>query len=375
MKNGELMKRKLIPLVSVVAVAVAALTALTGSATARRANDHGGWFGPGFFAQQTVVKGTVTAVNTSAGTFTATVDVMNQGFDGGHFFNGRGDDGNCQGWGPGFRDNNGFGGRFNGDQMTPPSTPATPTPMTTPTPGTVTITTNSSTKFDINGNTSATIANLAAGDRFIATFAPSTSQGTSSQGPGDEGNSVRRSHQDQGGSTSTVPTTPALEVIAESPPQLYAFVGTVTTAPTALPGSLSVTVSQSLPAGLFTGAQTFQIGSQTLVFGGSLAAFFGRSTSTPTISANDVVVGGEINMGGLTAAQVEANPLQVLVDFTSTTSTMTPSTTSTTMPVATAMAKHMKTASFNRAIKRLIKHHRTAHATHHAKAHTQHAKA
>ncbi|HEY2655796.1 MAG TPA: hypothetical protein VGI55_08405 [Solirubrobacteraceae bacterium] len=365
------MKRKLIPLASAVAVALAALTALAGNASAHKANDHGGWFGPGFFAQQTVVKGTVTAVNASAGTFTATVDVMNQGFDGGHFFNGRGDDGNSQGWGPGFRGNDGFGGRFYGDHMTPTTTTMTPstttmtTPTTTtPTPSTVTITTNSSTKFDVNGNTNATIANLAAGDRFIASFAASTSQGS-----GTEGNSVRRSHWDQGGST-TVPTTPALEVIAESPPQLYAFVGTVTTAPTALPGSLSVTVSQSLPAGLFTGTQTFQIGSQTLVFGGSLSSLFG---GTPTISSGDVVVGGEINMGGLTAAQVEANPLQVLVDFTSTTPSTSP--TSPTTPAATEMAKRMKTESFNRALKRLLKHHRRAHRAHHAKANQHHAKA
>lgn len=364
------MKRKLIPLVSVVAVVLAALTALAGNASAHRANDHGGWFGPGFFAQQTVVKGTVTAVNASAGTFTATVDVMNRGFDGGHFFNGRGDDGNCQGWGPGFRGNDGFGGRFHGDQMTPTTTMTTPstttmtTPTTTPTPSTVTITTNSSTKFDVNGNTSATISNLAAGDRFIASFAALPGQGS-----GNEGNSVRRSHSDQGGS-ATVPTTPALEVIAESPPQLYAFVGTVATAPTALPGSLSVTVSQSLPAGLFTGTQTFQIGSQTLVFGGSVSSLFG---GTPTISPGDVVVGGEINMGGLTAAQVEANPLQVLVDFTSTTSTT--KTPSTTTPAATEMAKRMKTESFNRAIKRLLKHHRKAQRAHHAKAHRHHARA
>lgn len=355
------MKRKLIPLVSVVAVALAALAALAGNATAHKAHHDGGLFGGQSLPHATVVKGTVTAVNASAGTFTATVDVMNEGFDGGHFFNGRGDDGNNQGWGPGFRASDGFGARFHADQMSPTSTP---------TSGTVTITTNSSTKFDVNGNTSATIANLAAGDRFIATFAPSTSQGMSSAGV--EGRSLRRSHWDQGGSTPTVPTTPALSVIAESPPQLYAFVGTVATTPTALPGSLSVTVSQSLPAGLFTGTQTFQIGSQTLVFGGSLAAFFGESASTPTISANDVVVGGEINMGGLTAAQVEANPLQVLVDFTTTTSSMSPSKASTTTPVATEMAKHMKTASFNRAIKRLVKHHAKAH---HAKAHTHHSRA
>jgi hypothetical protein len=241
-------------------------------------------------------------------------------------------------------------------------------------PNTVTITTNSSTRFDINGNTSATIANLAAGDRFIATFAALPGQGNSGQG--------MSGHHDGFGDhgVSAVPTTPALQVIAEAPPQLYAFVGTVATTPTALPGSLQVTVSSSLPAGLFTGAQTFQIGSQTLVFGGSMSAMLG---STPTISQGDVVVGGEINMGGLTAAQVEANPLHVLVDFTSASSATTAPTTPTTMtptmagtatPAATAMAKRLRTESFNRAIKRLLKHHRKAHRAHHAEAHHQHPK-
>jgi len=181
---------------------------------------------------------------------------------------------------------------------------------------------------------------------------------------------------------ASVPTTPALEVIAEAPPQLYAFVGTVATAPTALPGSLAVSVTQSLPAGLFSGTQTFMIGSQTLVFGGSLSSLFGM---TPAIASGDVVAGGEINMSGLTAAQVEANPLQILVDFTSTTAaptpttttpTTTPSTTMPTTPAATAMTKRLRTASFNRALKRLMKHHRAAkrthHAKHHAKAHRAH---
>jgi len=171
-------------------------------------------------------------------------------------------------------------------------------------------------------------------------------------------------------------------VIAEAPPQLYAFVGTVATAPTALPGSLTVNVSSSLPSGLFTGSQTFQVGSQTMIFGGTPSTMFG---SPPTISAGDVVVGGEINMGGLTAAQVEANPLQVLVDFTSapappsTTTTTTPTSTTPaatnpTAPAATAMAKIMRKASFNRALKRLMKHHRKTHRAHHAKTHRHHAK-
>ena len=363
------MKRKLIPLVSVVAVALAALTALAGSASAHKANDHGGWFGPGFFAQQTVVKGTVTAVNASAGTFTATVDVMNRGFDGGHFFNGRGDDGNCQGWGPGFRGNDGFGGRFHGDQMTPTTTTMTPstTTMTTPTtPSTVTITTNSSTKFDVNGNTSATIANLAAGDRFIASFAALPGQGS-----GNEGSSVRRSHWDQGGST-TVPTTPALEVIAESPPQLYAFVGTVATAPTALPGSLSVTVSQSLPAGLFTGTQTFQIG---------VADAGVRRLGQLTVRRDaDHFVGRRCRRRGNQHGRPDGGPSRGqpaagagglhehdVVDQRR---------PAHTTPAATEMAKRMKTESFNRALKRLLKHHRKAQRAHHAhQAHRHHAKA
>lgn len=373
------MKRKLIPVVSVVAVALAALTALAGTATAQKAH-HAGFFGGGFI-QETVVKGTVTAVDASAGTFTATVDVVQTegghgfGLGGGQFFKGPGNDGGSQGWGPGFRAsdgfrgiggfNGGFNGRFHNDQTS--TTPTTTTPTTpTPTPTTVTITTNSSTRFIVNGDDTATIANLAAGDRFIATFASLPTPPTMPPTPG-MSNSTRAAHHERlvGDQAASVPTTPALQVIAEAPPQLYAFVGTVTATDTTS-GTVTVNVTSSLPAGLFTGAQTFDVGPQTLVFGGTSTSLIGNVSN---ITVGDVVAGGEIGMGGETAAQVEANPLQVLVDFSTTAPSTSPTTTT---PAATAMFKDLRNAKLNRAVKRLMKHHRAAKRTHRAKHDAKH---
>jgi hypothetical protein len=186
------------------------------------------------------------------------------------------------------------------------------TTTTTPAPTTLTITTTSTTKFDVNGNSSATIANLATGQKVIVMLAaPVSATGTNT----------------------------ALAVFARSPQQLYAFVGTVSSTPAAGSTSLSVNVTSSLPSGVFTGAQTFTIGPSTLVIGGSAMAL----GSLSGVAANDVVAGGVIAPAGETAAQVEANPLAVVVDFTSTpTGTMT-----------AAKLKRMKTEALNRAVKML----------------------
>lgn len=360
------MNRKLISLVSVVAVALGLLVALAGTASAQQSrHDFGG--GPLPFFSQTVVKGTVTAVDATADKFTATVTdvdaVPGHHFGFGHpFFHGFGRffGGGSQG---GFGDS-GRGGllrsrHHGGFGWKPPTiptptttkptttTPTTTTPTTpapTPLPATETITVNSSTHFDINGNLDATIADLTAGAKFVAVFAGSRNE-----------------------SLSAVLATPALEVAAFSPPQLYAFVGTVTAADTTA-GTVTVNVTSSLPSGEFTGSQTFKVGPQTLVFGGTSTSLTG---SLSNVTVGDVVSGGEISAAGQTAAAVEANPLKVLVDFSS---AMTPpssssSSSSTTTPTATAMFKQLKSASFNKAVKKLEKRHRAAHHSAHRKAH------
>ena len=107
-----------------------------------------------------------------------------------------------------------------------------------------------------------------------------------------------RSHQTTTPSTTT-PT--ALTVIATSPPQLYAFVGTLSAAPAAGATSLSVgSITESLPSGLFTAPATFTVGPNTLVFGGSSMAI----GSVSGLASGDVVAGGVIGMAGETAAQV-----------------------------------------------------------------------
>jgi hypothetical protein len=170
----------------------------------------------------------------------------------------------------------------------------------------VTITTNSSTAITLDDATS-TLANLAAGDCFEATFAESGS-----------------------GSPSTALTGPALTVDARSKCHhhhhsrtLYAFVGTVTGTDTAA-GTVTVTVSNSTPSGLIApgSSATFTTDDNTLFFGGSI---FGggdeQGGSIGGITVGDVVAGGLHGDPSLTLAQVEATPLEILLDIPVGTST------------------------------------------------------
>jgi hypothetical protein len=168
------------------------------------------------------------------------------------------------------------------------------TPVSQGTPDT-TITTDTSTSITINGKADQPVSDLADGDTFTAVF-----DGT----PNDP--------------LSTITATPAISITAWTPPTpyaLYAFVGTVaaTTAPAGTtPGSISVTVTSSDPSGLFTGTDKFTVGPTTLVFGDSTSSLFG---SLSGVSVGDVVAGGLISQGGQTASAIEADPLQILVDF------------------------------------------------------------
>ena len=162
-------------------------------------------------------------------------------------------------------------------------------PMSDGTPDT-TITTDSSTQITVAGQTSP-VGNLAVGDYFTAVY----------DGTPDE-------------PLSTITSTPALSVDAWAPVQggsLYAFVGTVSSIDTS-GGSVSVNVTSSIPNGLFSGTDTFAVGSQTIVLGNSGSSLFG---SLSEVQTGDVVAGGLIAPGGESAGTVESSPLRVLVDF------------------------------------------------------------
>jgi hypothetical protein len=169
---------------------------------------------------------------------------------------------------------------------------------TLPTPTQVTITTDSSTKLLVNGKPGG-VSDLAAGNKFFALF---------NGFPWD--------------SIQTITSSPALFVIAHAPPtpkQVYGFVGTVTGVDTTN-SQVTVTVADSLPSSLVAigSSATFTVGPTTLILGGS-----STSTSTPHlfggslsgVQTGDIVAGAEIGPAGETATQVEAAPLNLLLDF------------------------------------------------------------
>jgi hypothetical protein len=185
------------------------------------------------------------------------------------------------------------------------------TPVSDGTPGTV-ITTDSSTQITIDGQSSS-VSNLAVGDYFTAVY----------DGTPDE-------------SLATITSTPALSVAAWVPLQgnsLYAFVGTVSGTDTTN-GTVTVNVTSSIPNGLFSGTDTFDVGSQTIVLGNSGSTLFG---SLANVTTGDVVAGGLIAPSGETASTVESSPLQVLVDFPQSSSS---SSTATTQQASIRRAEH-----------------------------------
>jgi hypothetical protein len=186
------------------------------------------------------------------------------------------------------------------------------------TAGTV-ITTDGSTAIKIDGRPSSA-GSLAVGDYFTAVYA----------GTPDE-------------SLSTITSAPALAVSVFAPVQadsLYAFVGTVSSTDTTT-GTVTVNVTGSTPNGLFSGTDTFDVGSQTIVLGNSGGTLFGSLTN---VAAGDVVAGGLIAPSGESASTVESTALGVLVDF--------PQSSSSSSSSTSAQAEK---ASIRRAERRAVK--------------------
>lgn len=214
-----------------------------------------------------------------------------------------------------------------------------------PTATQVTITTDSNTKLELDGK-SATISDLAAGQRFRAVFTGSPTD-----------------------SISTLVANPAVSVSARSAPKrhaLYAFVGAVTGTDTTA-GTVSVTVTASYPSGLVAGGSsaTFTVGSSTLVIGGSgTNGFFGGSLSN--VSTGDIVAGGLIGATGLTAAQVESTPLMLLLDLP-----LASSGTTTSASVRQAKASALTRAERLLGVTATKQTHAKRHARKHAKKHNK----
>jgi hypothetical protein len=198
----------------------------------------------------------------------------------------------------------GGGGSHHGDSMDTPGT----TPATTQ----VTITPDSTTQIEVNGQ-SGTVANISPGDKFEAVFSGS---------PTDP--------------ITTIVSKPPLELKVHTPDThshgaLYAFVGSVTAVDTTA-GTVTVNVSRSLPSSLVPAGSspvTFTIGPNTLILGGSSGLIGGSLTG---VSPGDIVAGGLFAPAGQTLTQIGTLPLRVLLDLPA-------SSTSTSTPAQTAKAK------------------------------------
>jgi hypothetical protein len=139
---------------------------------------------------------------------------------------------------------------------------------------TVTITTNSSTKLDVNGDHSAPLSAIAPGDRFTAKFAGSSSD-----------------------TLDTLTASPALAVVDRTPKEFYGFLGTVTAIDSSsTPATVTVDVTRSAPKGFFTGTDTFEV------------------KSLKKIVVGDVVSGGIVTAPGTSAATIESEPIPVFIN-------------------------------------------------------------
>ncbi len=128
--------------------------------------------------------------------------------------------------------------------------------------------------------------------------------------------------------------SPTVEGVA--PPPKYGFYGFVGTVTATSSDSVSVSVTTSEPSALFSGADAFAIGPRTVVLGGSASAPFG---SISGVSVGDVVAGGLISQAGQTAAAIETDPLEFLIDFPASAAP----TNSTGTTTSTAAIRHQQT--------------------------------
>lgn len=187
---------------------------------------------------------------------------------------------------------------------------------TQPTETQVTIQIGANTKVRVRGSGS-----LTAGDHFEAWFTGSPSD-----------------------SITALTGNPALAVDASPAPQrpsLYAFAGTVTgTTSTSVTVTLLGTYPSSL--GAAGSSATFTVGSSTLVLGGASGFSLG---SVNNIAKGDIVAGGLIGAANQTEAQVEADPLMLLLDLPVGSLTGATGATGTSGAAGTANLKREKAAS------------------------------
>ncbi|HWF72431.1 MAG TPA: hypothetical protein VG186_03750 [Solirubrobacteraceae bacterium] len=327
------MKRVLIALIT-------ALPLVVGVAGAQADGGSGGPWSSG----EVAVAGTVVAPDSANGTFTANAYVVAPptpgSDDGGDGTGGSGPSGPV------------FGGDAVHHLTTSPAAPSTP--ATTP----VTISTSASTMIRVSGvDGPATVADLATGDRFIALF------------PGAPTDPI-----------TTIVGNPATSVFAQVPKQFYAFVGTAGT-PDTTNSTVPVTVMRSLPASLIAAntSATFQLGPHTLVIGGTslstssisdpFGSLFGGSISD--IQPGDLLAGGLIGPGGMTAAQVQSTPLMFVLDLPAPATTPTTGSGTTTSAANQALKETLKLLSGGKVT---LKKKTTHKKSHHATKKSKHAK-